>query len=279
MQNAVVHSVKEVEDAHDLDARISFSAFVHFLQERRREEKTMRVKYLDYVISMFEQRLEGKDIIELEEIGQYGDLLELMYSCIFPAVADERQFAWALGVPVTPIIFYGTDPFYDKLRDPVTHLSKACMVEKGELERKKLNWELVYSIILKQLYNYEFKSGNSVIRSLKDQSTGLVNFYRLNIDVRFIEVFPRGELPHFDPHFLQSRPGLEESILWLKQNLPLEAFRFEGISAITVTDITMDYVLESIKGIILNPERHDRDAHQQEVIRYLNVLVGTNDVR
>ena len=279
MQNAVVHIVKELEDAHDLDARISFSAFVHFLQERRREEKTMRVKYLDYVISFFEQRLGGINIIELDEIGQYGDLLELMYSCIFPAVADERQFAWALGVPVTPIIFYGTDPFYDKLRDPVTHLPKACMVEKGELERKKLNWELIYSMVLQRLYGYEFKSANTVIRSLRDHATGLVNFYRLNIDARFIEVFPRGELPHFDPHFLQSRPGMEASIAWLKEHLPLEAFRFEGISAITVTDITTEYVLESIKGIILNPERQDKDTHQQEVIRYLNVLAGSNDVR
>jgi hypothetical protein len=279
MQSSVVHIVKELEGAQDLDARVSFRGFVDFLKERRMVEKTMRVKYLDYVISVFGQRLGGKVIIELEEIGQYGELLELMYSCIFPAVADERQFAWALGVPVTPIIFYGTDPFYDKLRDPVTHLSKACMVEKGELERKKMNWELVYSIILKRLYDFEFKSGNSVIRSLKDQSTGLVNFYRLNIDARFIEVFSRGELPHFDPHFLQSRPGPEESVAWLKENLPLEAFRFEGISAITVTDITTEYVLESIKGIILNPERHDKDAHQQEVIRYLNVLAGSNDVR
>jgi hypothetical protein len=142
-----------------------------------------------------------------------------------------------------------------------------------------LNWELVYSMILQRLYGYEFKSANTVIRSLRDHATGLVNFYRLNIDARFIEVLPRGELPHFDPHFLQSRPGQEESIAWLKQNLPLEAFRFEGISAITVTDITTEYVLESIKGIILNPERQDKDTHLQEVIRYLNVLAGTNDVR
>src|SRR3984957_615638 len=169
MQSSVVHIVKELEGAQDLDARISFKGFVTFLKERRMAEKTMRVKYLDYVLSVFEQRLGGKDIIELEEIGQYGELLELMYSCIFPAVADERQFAWALGVPVSPVIFYGTDPFYDKLRDPVTHLPKACMVEKGELERKKLNWELIYSMVLQQLYNYEFKSANSVIRSLKDQ--------------------------------------------------------------------------------------------------------------
>src|SRR5580698_9024484 len=105
MQSSVVHIVKELEGAHDLDARISFRGFVNFLKERRMAEKTMRVKYLDHVISIFEERLAGKDIVDLEDMGQYGDLLELMYSCIFPAVADERQFAWALGVPVTPIIF------------------------------------------------------------------------------------------------------------------------------------------------------------------------------
>src|SRR5262249_14006251 len=147
-------------------------------------ERTMRAKFLEFVIHNFEERLQGAPIIDISEIGQYGDLLEQMFVCIFAPLTDERESAWALSVPVTPIIFYGTDPFYDKLRDPETNTIRACMIEKGNMERKKINFELIYSLILRRLYHYTFSPASTVIRSLEDVDTGLAHFYRLNIDDR-----------------------------------------------------------------------------------------------
>ncbi|HEV2481602.1 MAG TPA: GAF domain-containing protein [Puia sp.] len=271
--------MQELEGAEQLDVGLSFRGFVNFLKERRLVEKTMRVKFLDMVIHYFEQRLQGGYCIPLEEIGQYGELLELMFMAIFPPLADERETAWALSVPVTPVIFYGTDPFYDKLRDPVTHEQKACMMESGQKVRKKVNLELIYSLILKRLYNFEFAAGTSIVRSLTDKDTGLAHFYKLNLDLRFVEIVPKGILPGFDPQFLNTRPPLPEALDWLKEHLPLSAFRFEGISALTVTDITTHYVVESIKGLILNPERLDKTTHRHEIMHYLSVLAGNNDIR
>jgi hypothetical protein len=279
MQNSVLHIVKELEGAEQLDVGLSFKGFIDFLKERRLVEKTMRVKFLDMVIHYFEQRLQGKYQVSLEEIGQYGELLELMFMAIFPPLADEGDTAWALSVPVTPVVFYGTDPFYDKLRDPVTHELKACMMESGHTVRKKVNLELIYSLILKKLYNFDFAAGTSVVRSLTDRDTGLAHFYKLNLELRFIEVKPKGVLPEFDASFLRSKPPLPQALEWLKENLPLSHFRFEGISALTVTDITTHYVVESIKALILNPERLDKTTHRHEIMRYLNVLAGSNDIR
>ena len=278
MQNAVIHIIKELEGAGELDSRLSFDGFIHFLQKRRRGEKTMRIKYLDFVIRHFEERLQGKHFIELEEMGDYGDLLELIYASIFPAVADEMDSVWALGVPVKPVIIYGTDPFYNKLRDPVTKEMKACMVDDQNVERKKLNIGLIYSTILKQLYGYDLPAGDSVIRSLRNEETGLPGFYRLNIDTRFIEVVPKGELPPFDAEAFASRQPAKETNAWLLEHLPLAAFRFEGISALTVTDITKEYVVESVKNLILNPDLCDGSSHHTEVIRYLNILAGSSAV-
>jgi len=278
MQNSVLH-IAELEGAEQLDVGLSFTGFINFLKQRRLVEKTMRVKFLDMVIHFFEERLQGRNSVSLEEIGGYGELLELMFMAIFPPLADEQETAWALSVPVTPVIFYGTDAFYDKLRDPVTHEIKSCMMESGQTVRKKVNLELVYSLILKRLYHYDFAAGTSVVRSLADRDTGMAHFYKLNLDMRFIEVIPKGVLPAFDGSFLNTKPPLPEALDWLKQHLPLSAFRFEGISALTVTDITTHYVVESIKGLILNPQRLDKTAHKHEIMRYLNVLAGTNDIR
>jgi hypothetical protein len=279
MQNEVLYIVRELEGAEQLDVGLSFRGFVHFLKQRLLVEKSMRGKFLEFVVQHFEERLQGKYGVPLEQIGGYPDLLELMFTAIFPALTDERENAWALSVPVKPVIFYGTDPFYDKLRDPATHEGRACMVDKGELERKKVNFELVYSLVLKRLYDFDFFPGNTVVRSLTDKKTGLAHFYRLNIDLRFVEVVCKGSLPVFDPQYLQSNPPVAEAVAWLKEHLPLSAFRFEGITALTVTDITTEYVVESIKELILNPERYTKESHRLEVLRYLNVLAGNNDVR
>jgi hypothetical protein len=279
MQNTVVHIVKELEGGDQIDACLSFRGFINYLKERRQHERTMKVKYLDFVIHHFEQRLQGKDIIGLSEMGQYSDLLELIYSSIFPAIADEQESAWALSVPVTPTIFYGTEPFYDLLRDPDSKEVKACMMMDGmDKVRKNINLELVYSLILQRLYNIDLPTGNSVIRSWQNEATGLSSFFRLNIDTRFVEVVAKQELPGIDPKVLHSNLPIAEKLAWLKVHLPLSLVRFEGIAAITVTDVTVEYVVDSIKSIILNPDRSGDTVHQEEVIHYLKILSGKSDM-
>ncbi|HEY4287177.1 MAG TPA: GAF domain-containing protein [Puia sp.] len=279
MQKTVVHVIKEMEGAEQVESCLSFRGFVNFLKERRREEKTMRVKYLDFVIHHFEQRLNGKDLIGIEEMDQYGDLLELMYSSIFPAVTEEGDNMWALSIPVHPTFFYGTDTFYDLLRDPGSKEVKVCMMEKNNKVRNKLNLELIYSNILKKLYNIDLPAKRSVIRSWLNEDTGLSSFYQLNIDTRFTEVVPKGPLPEIDPKLFSSHKPITEILAWLTEHIPLSMVRFEGISAITLTDITEDYVVDSIKNIILNPnDYHATSAHQDDVIHYLKVLAAKGDI-
>ena len=278
MQNSVIHIVKELEGAAMVDSRLSFDGFIHFLKGRRQEDRTMRVKFLDFVIHYFEERLRGKSVIQPDEVAQYSDLFELVYTVCFPPVSDERDTAWALGVPVKPIIIYGTDYFYNQLRDPDTHKVKACMIDEQDQVRTKVNLELIYSMILRQCYQYTLPAGSTVIRSLRNEETGLPGYFRLNIDSRFVEVTAKNRLPAFDPAELDTKWPAKEAIAWLVEHLPLESFVFTGVSALTVTDVTEEYVVESVKNLILNPDLCEESVHHSEVIRYLNVLAGTKDV-
>jgi hypothetical protein len=145
--------------------------------------------------------------------------------------------------------------------------------------RKKINLELVYSLILKKLYNYNLYHPGSVIRSIRNEASGILNFYRLNIDTRFVEVFPKGPLPEWDPAILQSHLPVPRVIEFLLKHLPLDLFRFEGIAAITVTDITKEHVVETIKNLIINPASGcGEDSSYEEVIRSLKSLAGNSAV-
>ncbi len=278
MQNSVIHIIKKLEGADQIDTRLSFGGFVRFLKKRRESETSMKVKFFDFMIHHFEERLGDKVYVSLDDMQDYPDLLELMYTSIFPALADERDSSWALGVPVTPVIFYGTDRFYDVLRDPVSKEMKVCMIDQGERERKTPNLEVIYTIILEKLYGYTPFSGESVIRTMWNVATGLSGFFRLNIDSRFIDVFPKGPLPEIDLSLFHSGMTEAEKLAWLQKHVPLSGFRFEGISAITVTDITEHYVTESIKSIILNPAYCENDSCEDEVTRYLGILSGSGEV-
>jgi hypothetical protein len=279
MQNSTIDIAHELEGSEQIESRISFRGFITFLKERRLTEKTFKIKYLDFVIHHFESRLAGVEIIELGQLAQFDDLLELIYATLFPAIEDERDNLWALSVPIKPTMFYGTDAFYDLLRDPVSCALKACMIDKKEKVRKKINIELVYSVILRRLYGYNYAAASTLIRSLESNTTGLLNYYRLNIDTRFIEVFPKGPLPEIDPAVLALHSSAPETLSYLMERLPLNAFRFEGFSAITVTDVTTDYVVESIKNVILNPDHCGSGGfHQEEVIRNLKILSGKREV-
>lgn len=279
MQQSILNIAEHLEGIQLLDSHLSFKGFIDYLKERKVREKTMKVKYLEFLINHFEHRLRGNYRIEVEQAGQYEDLLELMYSTIFPAIADESQSLWALSVPLKPIMFYGTNPFYEMLWDRESKHLRVCMIDEESKVRNKINLELVYSLILKKLYNYDLYNPGSIIRSLKNEASGILNFYRLNIDTRFVEVFPKGPLPEWDPAILQSHLPVPRIIEFLLKHLPLELFRFEGISAVTVTDITREHVVETIKNIILNPVTGcGNESHYKDVIRSLKSLTGSNAV-
>ena len=260
-----------------MDSHLSFKGFIDFLKNRKLHEKTMKVKYLEFLVNHFEHRLQGNYRMEVEQVAQYEDLLELMYSTLFPAIEEESQNFWALSIPLQPVIFYGTDPFYDMLWDRESGRLRASMIDEDSKVRKRINLKLVYGLLLKRLYNQPFYHSSSLIRSFRNEASGILNYYRLNIDTRFIEVFPKGPLPEWDSSILQSHLPVPQVMETLMQQLPLTLFRFEGIAAITVTDITKEHVVDTIKNIILNPMSGcGADAYYENVIHSLKSLVGSN---
>ena len=276
MQNTLLNIAESLEGADMVDSRLSFTAFIDFLKNRKLHEKTLRMKFLDFVIGHFEQRLAGKEPLTLETIGAHEDLLQLIYATLFPAIEDEQESLWALSMPMKPVIFYGTEPFYSSLQDMKTKKIKPTMLDNEHKERRKMNFEFMYSFVLKKLYNYTYDPPASMlVNSWDDMVTGLPRFFRLNIDTRFVQIVLKGPLPELDLALLQSlthEPGA--ALDFLKEQLPLSLFRFEGISAITVTDITADYVVEKIKNIILNQAVCDKDSDYDNVLRSLKTLAG-----
>ncbi|HMH21899.1 MAG TPA: GAF domain-containing protein [Puia sp.] len=278
MQKDLINIAEELEGFDVIDSHLSFKGFLNFLRDLRSHEKTMKVRFLESVISSFEHRLPPKNELGLEEMEQYEDLLQWVYALLFPPINDERQNLWALSMPMKPVIFYGTNAFYHLLKNEKTGESKICLIDREEGGNKKINIEHVYSFILKRLYNHDYLPGNKLIHSYYDQVTGVSKFYKLDIDARFVDIIPKkGSFPMIGAE-LKARSHDPTFLEFLKEKLPLSLFRFEGISAISFTDITGEQATENIKNIILDRNACEMDSCHDRVIHSLKALAGNNEV-
>ncbi|MFT4095116.1 MAG: GAF domain-containing protein [Niabella sp.] len=259
-------------------SQLSFAPFVAYLKERAAEEKTVKKNFYEFVLDEFSQYPELLKPISAEEIVKQKELLEFVYAILVPAIADEKTTLWALAQPMAPVIFYGTEAFYSLIADGETHMVKPAIIKNREAEVQKSNHAFLYSFILSKLYNLNFTCKDAMIHSFKDEKSGVMKYYRMNVDARFIKVIPSGPLPdlNLDAQQLTTQEAIDFEKL--ENILPLSMFTFEGIAVLTLTDVTELYSIELIKDTILNHNTADTSYNFSKVIEALKALVGNNHV-
>src|SRR5690606_25424087 len=139
--------------------------------------------------------------------------------------------------------------------------------------------EFTYSMLLNKLYNFHSVFNRDIIHSMIDESTGLTRYFRLNLDIRFVNITtikPIPELKLEDLHL--GSYDTDETLALLQEKLPLDSFRFEGFSIITATDVTAQQAIENIKNFIITESSIDEEDYYQNLTSSLKTLVGHTDV-
>lgn len=257
------------------DVRLSFRLFTEYLRNRLSNEEVVKKEFFSYVLKRFSETEKLCGEISVEEVTQYKDELTLVYSLLQPIIAEETKSYWALGLPLSPSVFFGTNAFYSLLRDHTTGEMYCDIVEETNWqEQKRQKMQLVYSFILRKVYNIPMPEKSEMVHSMEDKATGMPRYYRVNIDPRFVDVIPVKELPPIDIESFQRQYQVDGHIDWevIYALLPLSLFRFEGFSIITLTDITASQVLENIKGILLDQPDYDSREYYDKVMGSLKAL-------
>ncbi|WP_449440564.1 GAF domain-containing protein [Pedobacter steynii] len=152
------------------------------------------------------------------------------------------------------------------------------VVSKTPAEYHKERLQLVYSFILKELYNFHVPVKMHQYHAGIKSDTGLLGYFHVNLNTDFIEVTPKGELPPLNFRELQQYIGEGSSYEILEKILPLDLFRFRGISVITVSDVTAIQAVENIKNIRLTRTPGDQEATYSGVIQSLKTIVQNNKI-
>jgi hypothetical protein len=261
------------------DIRLSLKPFISFLRDRMSREKTAKINFYKYLLEQFDAFPELNEPIDDADTSKYNHLFELIYTALSPVINDEKEQLWALGKPVSPCFYYGTNAFYNILLDWKTKGLKSDLKLPSEQEMEKSALTNFYSLILKKYYGFTLGGQEYTIKSFIDHDTHLLKYYRMNIDSRFLEVEIDAELPDLKlqdiKEYMKNESGAIEG---LQKLLPPELFRIEGIALVTLTDVTAEYALEAIKTTIIAHNQCQVGWSNEQIVRSLQAIVGTDQM-
>ncbi len=260
------------------DTRLSFKPFVDFLRKRLKEETSIKKDLLQYVLEKFSASpaLEGE--VAVESLPAHKEKLDLLYSVLSAAADDEKASHWGLSVPNTPMVFYGSDTFYDLLSVASLQAADCALTEVDWNAFVQQKITHLYSFILDRFYGIQFRMQSKLVRNVLDARTGLTRHFKINIDSRFVEVTANSELPQMNIEVLRSRLLEADALDSLRKLLPLEMFSFSGFSIISITDVTSQAAVDSIRNKIVHGLQHPADNAFPQVVQALKELVANNHV-
>jgi len=259
--------------------KLSLNPFIEYVQQKADTEKTTKINFYRYILEQFKQYPELKYPIAPEDAGKYSALFELIHTSLSPIINDETQQYWAIGTPLSGIFHYGTDAFYNVFMEPSKcHLrSDLCLPSKKEMEKNMLS--AFYNMIMERFYGFSLNSKQFTIHSITDPETHLLKYYRLDVDDRFLNITTDAKLPEYDLKYVKDYIKDERNTLKvLTKLLPPEVFSVEGIAIISLTDVTAEYALETVKNIIIEHNESEKGEHSNDIAAALKTLVGTDQV-
>ncbi|SEN08728.1 hypothetical protein SAMN05216436_11197 [bacterium A37T11] len=262
-----------------LDTSLSFRGFLSHLQKRIAETQGAQKEIFQSVYDMITKAEMKNGQISAANVHAFEHELFYVYSLLVPPMADEHKTLWALGLPVRGTPFYGTDAFYQLLEQEQIDEKKlnANLSINGNKECLKEN-QLLYSFILERLYGFPALDQENLLYGYIDQITGLPRYYEIKLDFTFVDVMPVDKLPELDQKLLRQQTTQEARREMFAKLLPLDSFKFEGFTVISVANVCVEHALENIKNLIIDRSSHDQQNYYDELELSLRILVENPNV-
>ncbi|AHF16023.1 GAF domain-containing protein [Niabella soli] len=262
-----------------LDVQLSFNRFLNYLEQRIAATGSVKKGFFEYVLNKFLSNKHLKESIPLDEIKYFQEELELLYNLLQPPLDDEGVNLWGLCVPIDPVIFFGTEAFYDLIRKSAGAMDecKEAAMPTAEMIQQRL--QFIYTIIFSKVFDQPYSPSLELTHSVNFQEEGLAKYFRINIDTRFVEVEVKGPLPELKMAAWANEIR-NEDFDWEKglQELPLNLFAFRGFGIITIEDVTEEQSVENIKSLTLNRNGHTDAGYNDQIIESLKSLLGSSKI-
>lgn len=256
---------------------LSFRPFLEYIRKRMYETDAVKKEIYQMILQKFSKYPELEGEVNLEDTPRYKEMLDLLYIALSTVVEDESEVLWGISVPVTPVIFYGSDPLYKFMLEAGTQeINHEIFADPETFHRQKC--AMLYSFLLNRFYNFNFTNKREIIRPVFDKECRFVKYYRINVDTRFVEVTPEKPLPELNLETLDLHLNEDAGLDTLEKMLPFDLFRFSGFSIVTITDVTAEYAVGKIKDILVNTHGATDEKNYRSVVQSLKAIAGSNEL-
>jgi hypothetical protein len=264
------------ESLPPFDSHISFKPFIGYLKEKRSFVSESKEWLYNRLIKELEDK---KPLLEpvsdLRLIDEHASLMELLTTSLFPAVGGQDTNNFALASPHQYKVFYYSDNFKKLFLDTdEQYLLMPAGMDKEEL--KAIQCAAIYDHVLEKFYGMHLNEDPQLIYPVSDPETGMVRYFRIKYDRRFIDLNLKGKLPPIQDCGVCMNTF---RILDLEKQLatmPLSLFQAEGFGVWKADDVTQTESLELIKRALLR-ETCGMGA-MDELKTAIKALVGLSDI-
>ena len=263
---------------NSVESFVCFRKFIEFLEDRVNTDKTMRVRFFRFVLDKIRSYPELIAGVPVSDMVQYNEVLELVSSIVFPLIEDENEVMFGLVSGVSPEVFYASNAFHRLFKSrPDESNDESGPAREHALE---LHQQTQYDLVLQKVYGMELSQKKEMLRSFFNPITGLYQYYRLNIDTRFVEVKSKIKLnkKNFNED-LTACLNCTNSFEEIGKLVPLNNFTASGFSIITLTDITGQQAIEQLSKAIVSIDKENAADNFIHITRLLQTMLGSSEYK
>ncbi|MEO6316583.1 MAG: GAF domain-containing protein [Chitinophagaceae bacterium] len=277
MKNGILLVNKSATSENSVESVVSFKKFTDFLEEKVSSETSIRTHFFRFVLDKINAYPELAAGIPAAAVAKYEQVLELVSSIVFPLIEDEEQVLFGLTSGISPEAFYASNAFHRLFESrPEEENNVGTWLAKESND--ELHQQMQYDLILQKVYGFALPQKKEMVRSFFNEQTGLYQYFRVNIDTRFVEVklkAKNGENEITDNRIaacFECSNGFAE----LEKLVPLKDFTSTGFSIVTLTDITEQQSIEQLSRAIVGINKPDSTGDFIHITRLLQTLLGNS---
>jgi len=258
----------------DLNSVLSLRPLVSVLIRMIDEEKPGARKLYEGILQEVEAVPELLQPVKGETLLQHTALVEALLASIFPPSTSSNQGLYAITYPFSSETFYASPDFKKIFLKKGTAINVPDRKTTVGISRASL--ALAYDVILKRLYGLPIPITTTSVHPFTQEDTGLTKYYELKLNAEFVDVKCVGEKPELSPTISAGHvPDTDE----LREFLPLDKFRFEGLIVINVADVTSEQTAVEIKTALLNINAFTEAEVFDELQQHMQSLIGLRNVK
>jgi hypothetical protein len=220
-------------------------------------------------------------ISDLSILEPHKELGEMLLATIFPPAASENENLYAVSVPFKFKAIYASKLFKMLFMTKDGLDMHDIQVPDDEIGMHLSDEKLLfaYKMILRKYAGYQSAYNYRSVHPFIDPVSGLVKYMELNVDTRFVDVKPADELPDLPDNIVCKKTNRLMTLEQLKETIPLEKFKFEGLAIVRINDITEQEIISQIKNSLLSVNAFSDTSVYSTLQTHMQSLLGLKDVK